>query len=140
LEKEIRIPQSFDESVQFLQFNFSSRLKNHFSQSIELVSTEFYKINESHIPKFELNTLEAIFSHSSFKIKSENQFFRIIKKLIDSNPDFIILLKYVHLSYIDSTMLNEFLATIGVMNVNITLFEQLKSSLVEIRKFQLFSN
>jgi hypothetical protein len=26
------------------------------------------------------------------------------------------------------------------MNVNITLFEQLKSSLVEIRKFQLFSN
>jgi hypothetical protein len=108
LEKEIPIPQCFEELVQFLQFHFSSRLKNHFSQSIEIVSSEFYKINQSDILKFELNTFEAIFSHSSFKIKSENELFRIISKLIKFKSHFIILLKYIHLSYIDLTVLNEF--------------------------------
>jgi hypothetical protein len=134
LEKKIPISKSFDESVQFLQFNFSSRLKNHFSQSIQFVSSELYKFDESNIPKFELNTFEAIFSHSTFKIKSENAFFQIVKKVIETDSSFMILLKYIHLSFIDSTMLNEFFSSIEISHMNIELFEQLKSSFLGKKK------
>jgi hypothetical protein len=108
LLQEYLIPTTLEESISFLEYSFSSRLKTHFEKSIEIVAFHFYQINVDILENFSFNVLEHILSSPSLKIQNETSLFQILIKFVEPKPNYFALLKYVYLCFVDRTVLDEF--------------------------------
>jgi hypothetical protein len=102
------IPTTFKEATNFLQFSFASSLKTHFHQSIEIVSSKFFKFNLEQLPPFTLSVFESILFSLKLKILDETTLLQIIlaKMKVDSN--YKCLIKHVHFAFVKSEVLIDF--------------------------------
>jgi hypothetical protein len=125
------VPTQFKEALNFLQFKFASSLPTQFERSIQIMSFKFYKINLSNIPEFSIHIFESLLCSPNLKILNESFLLRIILKKTKIDSNYYSLLKYIHFSFVSSEILVNFLPLVDLINIDFSLFQNLKNGLTE---------
>jgi hypothetical protein len=85
LSSYIPIPNTLEESLSFLKNSFSFLLKEHFQQSISIISKNLSNISFENLNSLPIHVLELIFSNDQLQIPNEDFLFLLIFELI--HPD-----------------------------------------------------
>jgi hypothetical protein len=127
------IPTQFKEALKFLQFKFAASLKTHLERSVQIVSSKFYKFNLSNVPEFSIQIFESILCSPSLKLLNENLLLQIILEKVKIDSNYFCLLKYVHFAFVNSDVLISFLSEVDLINIDFSLFQNIKNGLTEFK-------
>jgi hypothetical protein len=129
LSTKIPLPQTFQESLQFLSSSSCEFLKDHYSQSISLIIQHFNLISFEDLNKLSNPHLLKIFSSDSLQLECEDYLFQIIIHMIKEDKNRMILLKTIHFEFVSSELMKTFFDHIHFDEIDIELFESLKKRL-----------
>jgi hypothetical protein len=129
LSSQIKIPESFSESIQFLQNSFCSYLKEHFVQSISILSSNLREVSFDILNLFSIETLEMIFSSEELRIPNEDFLFQLISRLIQINSNRKYLYRFIFLPKVSPELIQREFSNLRIEDINSELLGIFKTKL-----------
>jgi hypothetical protein len=144
ISKLVVIPQTLQEAIRFLKYlsiiGYSSPLKEHFIQSIKLLSTELKDLLFEDLNPFSLAVLKNIYSSEHLHISNEDCLFSIIPHLIKIKPNRKCLFHFVLFPNVSINVLKGQFSNLKAEDIDSDLLETNKSRLIFDYKSETINN
>lgn len=111
------------------QLHLKSTIGMDTNSEIAFMARNFYKLTRNDLQDLTVGELEAIISHSELKIASENGLFDLIDDFSQSNPEYLLLLKYIEPKNLDDRHLTLLLDKMSFDIMDSMLWEKMSQLL-----------